>query len=122
MRELTSKSVRSTKMRLQGKAAQPMVWRGHGDPAGDPDAPRASPWRRMDEQVVGAYERGSRPALDPAQALWCTHRLTYGVYGRPLWRPSQHLDPLTFRSSTVTRLGPIVAENLDPRHLRLYTE
>ena len=62
VRELTSKSVRSRKMRLHGKAAQPMVWRGHGDPAGAPDAPRASPWRRMDEQVVGAYERGSRPA------------------------------------------------------------
>ena len=35
----------------------------------------------------------------------CTHRLTYGVYGRPLWRPSHHLDPLTFRSSTVPRLA-----------------
>ena len=86
----------------QGGSADGMArsWR----PAGAPDAPWASPWRRMDAQVVGAYERGSRPALDPAHS-WCTHRLTYGVYGRPLWRPSQHLDPLTFRSSTVPRLA-----------------
>ena len=78
VRELTSKSVRSTKMRLQGKAAQPMVWRGHGDPAGDPDAPRASPWRRMGEQVVGAAGIKRRCVVRP---LW--HEA--GGCTTPLW-------------------------------------
>ena len=60
-----SKSVRSRRMRLYGKAAQPMVWRGHGDPAGAPDAPWASPWRRMDEQVVGAAGMKRRCVVRP---------------------------------------------------------
>ena len=44
-----------------------MVWRGHGDPAGAPDAPRASPWRRMDEQVVGAAGMKRRRVVRPLQ-------------------------------------------------------
>ena len=45
--ELTLKSVRQPRMRHHGKAAQPMVRRGHGLPAGGPGAPRALAWRRM---------------------------------------------------------------------------
>ena len=41
--ELTLKSVRQPRMRHHGKAAQPMVRRGHGLPAGGPGAPRALP-------------------------------------------------------------------------------
>jgi len=37
--EMTSKSVRQPRMRHHGKAAQPMVRRGHGLPAGAPGAP-----------------------------------------------------------------------------------
>ena len=65
--EMTSKSVRQPRMRHHGKAAQPMVRRGHGLPAGAPGAPRALPWRRMADQVVGAagMKRGCvvRPSL-----------------------------------------------------------
>tara|TARA_B100000780_G_C20667862_1_gene265817 strand:- start:264 stop:398 length:135 start_codon:yes stop_codon:yes gene_type:complete len=39
VRKLTSKSVRQARMRLHSKAAQPMVWRGHGLPAGIPGDP-----------------------------------------------------------------------------------
>ena len=53
----------------------------------------------------GCVWAGLSPRLGPGSLELCTHRLTYGVYGRPLWRPSQHLDPLTFRSSTVPRLA-----------------
>ena len=41
--EMTLKSVRQPRMRHHGKAAQPMVRRGHGLPAGGPGAPRALP-------------------------------------------------------------------------------
>ena len=53
----------------------------------------------------GCVWAGLSPRLGPGSLELCTHRLTYGVYGRPLWRPSQQLDSLTCRQSTVPRLA-----------------
>ena len=72
MCELTSKSVSQARMRLHHKAAQLMVWRDHGVPAGAPAAALVSPWQRTDDEVVGAAAmkgaRGVRPSLSCMRA------------------------------------------------------
>ena len=59
------------------------------------------------------------PRTRLTHASWCTHRLTY------LWRlwPASVASiatsrPLDLQIKHSTSTGPIVAENLDPRHLR----
>ena len=66
--ELTSKSGWQAVERHHGKAAQPMVRRGHGLPAGGPGAPRALPWRRMAAEVVGAAGMKRRCVVRPSLA------------------------------------------------------
>ena len=67
MCELTSKSVSQARMRLHHKAAQLMVWRDHGVPAGALGASGPLPWRRMADEVVGAAGMKRRCVVPPSR-------------------------------------------------------
>ena len=68
MCELTSKSVSQARMRLHHKAAQLMVWRDHGVPAGALGALGPLPWRRVADEVVGAAGMKRRCVVPPSLA------------------------------------------------------